>query len=78
MASGAIPWPDTRHRSIQGILSMPGSQHNASIASQIERQSTAFSQPRLFDNRLRILTARLFPHLDNCVSIGMWIYIEQH
>ena len=57
---------------------MPGSQHNASIASQIERQSTAFSQPRLFDNRLRILTARLFPHLDNCVSIGMWIYIEQH
>jgi len=23
-----------------------------------------------------ILTARLFPHFDTCVSFGIWIYIE--
>ena len=32
---------------------MLGSQHDASVSSQIERELVAFRQPRLFDNRLR-------------------------
>lgn len=32
---------------------MLGSQHDASISSQIERELVSFRQPRLFDNRLR-------------------------
>ena len=49
----AVSRPDSGHKLIEGIFSMPGSQHDASISSQIERELVAFRQPRLFDNRLR-------------------------
>jgi hypothetical protein len=43
---------DFRHKFIKGVLSMPGSQHNTSIARQVERQPIALRQSRVFDNRL--------------------------
>jgi hypothetical protein len=43
---------DFRHKLIKGILSLPGSQHNTSIASQVERQPIALRQSRLPDHRL--------------------------
>jgi hypothetical protein len=43
---------DFRHKFLKGILTMPGSEHNTSIAGQIERQLIALRQSRIFDNRL--------------------------
>jgi hypothetical protein len=44
---------DSRDKLIQGVFSLPRSQHDAAIFSHIERHLVAFRQPRLFENRSR-------------------------
>jgi hypothetical protein len=46
----AIAGLDSFHKLREGVLSMPGSEHDASIASEIERELVAFRQSCLFDN----------------------------
>jgi len=62
---------DFRYKSIKGILSMPGSQHDTSIVSHVERQPIALRQSRVPDNCLGNSYARLFPHFDTCVRSHM-------
>lgn len=49
----AITGFDPFHKLCEGVLSMPGPEHDASIDRKIERELIPFRQSCLFDNRSR-------------------------